>query len=268
MNNLTRVLQALVVLSGPVLLAGCHGARPATLGVRDGRLAPCPSSPNCVSSLARRRRAPHRAVPVRRAGRGGHRPPGGHRALAAADRRWSPPPETYLHAEFSSAVFRFVDDVEFFADETGRRDPRPLRLARRLLGPRRQPQAGRNHPRALGAERPPRSRRAKPGRRRRSRPRRATTSGSTSRSPGGAGKLSLFVAYPERKDKAPVVLVIHEVYGLTDWIRAVADRLAADGFIAIAPDMLTGRGPGGGGTEKFAAGTTPSRRCASSPRRR
>ena len=71
--------------------------------------------------------------------------------------------------------------------------------------------------------------------------------------PGDAGKLSLFVAYPERKDKAPVVLVIHEVYGLTDWIRAVTDRLAADGFIAIAPDMLTGRGEGGGGTEKFAS---------------
>jgi carboxymethylenebutenolidase len=71
--------------------------------------------------------------------------------------------------------------------------------------------------------------------------------------PGAAGKLSLFVAYPERKEKAPVVLVIHEIYGLTDWIRAVADRLAADGFIAVAPDMLTGRGPGGGGTEKFAS---------------
>jgi carboxymethylenebutenolidase len=71
--------------------------------------------------------------------------------------------------------------------------------------------------------------------------------------PGDAGKLSLFVAYPERRDKAPVVLVIHEVYGLTDWIRAVADHLAAAGFIAVAPDMLTGRGPGGGGTEKFAS---------------
>jgi carboxymethylenebutenolidase len=71
--------------------------------------------------------------------------------------------------------------------------------------------------------------------------------------PGDAGKLSLFVAYPERRDKAPVVLVIHEVYGLTDWIRAVADHLAAAGFIAVAPDMLTGRGPGEGGTEKFAS---------------
>jgi carboxymethylenebutenolidase len=66
-------------------------------------------------------------------------------------------------------------------------------------------------------------------------------------------KLSSFVAFPERKDKAPVVIVIHEVYGLTDWIRAVADQLAADGFIAIAPDMLSGKGPGGGGTEAFAS---------------
>ncbi len=71
--------------------------------------------------------------------------------------------------------------------------------------------------------------------------------------PGDPGKLRLFVAYPERRDKAPVVLVIHEVYGLTDWLRAVADRLAADGFIAIAPDLLTGRGPGGGGTDTFAS---------------
>ncbi len=69
--------------------------------------------------------------------------------------------------------------------------------------------------------------------------------------PGKDGKVSSFVAYPERKDKAPVVIVIHEIYGLTDWIRAVADRLAADGFIAIAPDLLSGRGPGGGGTDGF-----------------
>jgi len=70
--------------------------------------------------------------------------------------------------------------------------------------------------------------------------------------PGKGAKLSAFIAYPERKDKAPLVIVIHEVYGLTDWARAVADRLAADGFIAIAPDMLSGKGPGGGGTDRFA----------------
>jgi carboxymethylenebutenolidase len=60
-----------------------------------------------------------------------------------------------------------------------------------------------------------------------------------------------WVVYPERKDRAPVVVVIHEIYGLTDWIRAVADQLAADGFIAVAPDLLSGKGPGGGGTEAF-----------------
>jgi len=51
--------------------------------------------------------------------------------------------------------------------------------------------------------------------------------------------LRAWVVYPERKTKAPVVVVIHEIYGLTPWIRAVADQLAADGFIAIAPDFLT-----------------------------
>ena len=65
--------------------------------------------------------------------------------------------------------------------------------------------------------------------------------------------LSAYVVYPERKDKAPVVIVIQEVYGLTPWLRAVADRLAADGFIAIAPDYLSGMGPGGGGTDSVAS---------------
>jgi carboxymethylenebutenolidase len=69
--------------------------------------------------------------------------------------------------------------------------------------------------------------------------------------PGTDIKLNSFIAYPERKEKAPVVIVIHEVYGLTDWIRAVADQLAADGFLAIAPDLLSGRGPGGGGTGAY-----------------
>lgn len=62
-------------------------------------------------------------------------------------------------------------------------------------------------------------------------------------------KLRSWVVYPERKDKAPVVIVIPEIYGLTPWLRAVADRLAGDGFIAIAPDYLSGMGPGGGGTD-------------------
>jgi carboxymethylenebutenolidase len=62
-----------------------------------------------------------------------------------------------------------------------------------------------------------------------------------------------WVVYPERRDKAPVVIVIHEIFGLTDWIRGVADQLAADGFIAVAPDLLSGKGANGGGTETFAS---------------
>jgi carboxymethylenebutenolidase len=57
-----------------------------------------------------------------------------------------------------------------------------------------------------------------------------------------------WLVYPERPDKAPVVIVIHEIYGLTDWTRAVADQLAAEGFIAIAPDLLSGKGPNGKGS--------------------
>jgi len=66
---------------------------------------------------------------------------------------------------------------------------------------------------------------------------------------GMKSPLRCFVVYPETKVKAPVVILIHEIFGLTDWARAVADQLAADGFIAVAPDLLSGKGPGGGGTE-------------------
>lgn len=59
-------------------------------------------------------------------------------------------------------------------------------------------------------------------------------------SAGGADSVRAWVVYPERSDKAPVVIVVHEIFGVSNWIRAVADQLAADGFIAIAPDFLTG----------------------------
>lgn len=71
--------------------------------------------------------------------------------------------------------------------------------------------------------------------------------------PGGAVPIRTWVVYPERKDKAGVVIVIHEIYGLTDWIRGVADQLALEGFIAVAPDLISGLGPGGGGTESAAS---------------
>src|SRR5437764_584037 len=69
------------------------------------------------------------------------------------------------------------------------------------------------------------------------------------KAPGVDVPIRSYVVYPERKDKAPVVIVIHEIFGLSDWIRSVADQLAADGFIAVAPDLLSGKGPNGGGTD-------------------
>jgi carboxymethylenebutenolidase len=71
---------------------------------------------------------------------------------------------------------------------------------------------------------------------------------------GAGDSVMAWVVYPERSDPAPVVVVIHEIFGLTDWIRSVADQLAAEGFIAIAPDLLSGKGPGGGGTDAFEGG--------------
>jgi carboxymethylenebutenolidase len=69
----------------------------------------------------------------------------------------------------------------------------------------------------------------------------------------GSQPIRSWIVYPERKEKAGVVIVIHEIYGLTDWIRGVADQLAEDGFIAIAPDLISGMGPGGGGTESVSS---------------
>ena len=48
-----------------------------------------------------------------------------------------------------------------------------------------------------------------------------------------------FAAFPERENDAPVVLVIHENRGLTDWVRSFADQVAAAGYLAVAPDHLS-----------------------------
>jgi len=69
----------------------------------------------------------------------------------------------------------------------------------------------------------------------------------------GGPAIQTWIVYPERKDKAGVVLVIHEVYGLSDWVRGVGDQLAREGFIAVVPDLISGMGPGGGGTDSVAS---------------
>jgi carboxymethylenebutenolidase len=60
-----------------------------------------------------------------------------------------------------------------------------------------------------------------------------------------------FVVYPESKDKRPVVLVIHEIFGMTDWVQDLADQVAEAGYIAVAPDLLSGMGPNGGRSSDF-----------------
>src|SRR3979490_79340 len=63
-----------------------------------------------------------------------------------------------------------------------------------------------------------------------------------------------FVVYPESKSKAPVVLIIHEIFGMTDWVQDLADQVAEAGYIAIAPDLLSGMGPNGGRSADFPQG--------------
>jgi len=69
----------------------------------------------------------------------------------------------------------------------------------------------------------------------------------------GTRSLQALVVYPEVKGKAPVVVLIHEIFGLTDWAKEMADELAGQGFIVIAPDLLSGLGPNGGGSSEFPA---------------
>jgi carboxymethylenebutenolidase len=64
------------------------------------------------------------------------------------------------------------------------------------------------------------------------------------------------VVYPESKSKTPVVLIIHEIFGMTDWVDDLADQVAAAGYIAVAPDLLSGMGPNGGRSSDFAEGKT------------
>jgi len=71
----------------------------------------------------------------------------------------------------------------------------------------------------------------------------------------GSRVVSAFVVYPEVKGKAASVVVIHEIFGMSDWVQMEADELAEAGYIAIAPDLLSGMGPNGGGTSSMPDGT-------------
>jgi carboxymethylenebutenolidase len=81
----------------------------------------------------------------------------------------------------------------------------------------------------------------------------------------GNREVNSFIAYPEVKDKAPAVIVIHEIFGLSDWARGVTDQLAEAGYITIAPDLLSGTAPGGGGTAELGSGDAVRRAIQSLP---
>lgn len=67
----------------------------------------------------------------------------------------------------------------------------------------------------------------------------------------GNREVKCFVGFPEVKTKATAVVLIHEIFGLSDWMRGMVDQMAEAGYIAIAPDFLSGTGPNGGGTESL-----------------
>jgi len=67
----------------------------------------------------------------------------------------------------------------------------------------------------------------------------------------GNREVSSFVVYPESKNKATAVIVIHEIFGMSDWVQSLTDQLAEAGYVAIAPDLLSGMGPNGGGTSSL-----------------
>ena len=107
------------LLSLGLLVAGCTGPRPMNLGVHDGKLAPCPASPNCVSSQSTDK--DHAVEPIRFSGTPAEAMADLKKVLSGMPRaRIVTATDAYLHAEFTSALFRFVDDVEFWFDASAK----------------------------------------------------------------------------------------------------------------------------------------------------
>lgn len=115
-HNPTIMHAAWLLLLPAALLIGCQGTRPANLGMKDGTLAPCPSSPNCVSSQSSD--DAHRVAPLTYSGRAAD----AMKKLTAVVQTFPRTSvitisDSYLYAEVTSLIFRFVDDVEFVIDD-------------------------------------------------------------------------------------------------------------------------------------------------------
>ena len=97
------------------ILAGCSAAAPKGLGIVDGKLSPCPTSPNCVSSQAADEAHRIEPLPIRTTADEAMKRVAGIIRAMPRTRVVAEGPE-YIRAEFTSLVFRFVDDVEAYAD--------------------------------------------------------------------------------------------------------------------------------------------------------
>ena len=109
-------MNGIVLLLPIVLIIGCSAGRPANLGINNGKLLPCPDSPNCVSSQSQDKK--HFIEPIRYEG---DQQQAMDRMIAVIQgmkrSRIVVVRDDYIHAEFTSAIFRFVDDVEFYIDD-------------------------------------------------------------------------------------------------------------------------------------------------------
>jgi uncharacterized protein (DUF1499 family) len=114
METLTKFLWLV-----PVLMVGCSGTRPSTLGVKEGRLAPCPNSPNCVSTQSTDEK--HRIDPIAYATSMEEARKRLEKIVRAMPRtKVVRLEEDYMHLECRSKLFRFVDDVEFWFDDANK----------------------------------------------------------------------------------------------------------------------------------------------------
>lgn len=105
-----------LVFSFAVLFMGCVGNRPTTLGVKDGKFIPCPASPNCVSSQSEQ--PAHAIEPLNYKGSLDDARTHLLEVILSMKRlKLVTQQERYIHAEFTSALFRFVDDTEFYIDD-------------------------------------------------------------------------------------------------------------------------------------------------------
>jgi uncharacterized protein (DUF1499 family) len=104
-----------IVMVSMAVVAGCTSGKPRGLGMQDGKLLPCPSTPNCVSSQSRN--STHFVSPLRFEGTAAEAKKGLISVVTSMKRtRMVSEKKNYLHMEYRSAFFRFVDDVEFLID--------------------------------------------------------------------------------------------------------------------------------------------------------